>query len=217
MVSYSTMIRKLIFTFCVLSPLIVLGQKTNNTIEFTTFGGLAVFNQRPSTGVSLGNSFIFRDMSKKHFFETSIRYTFANELQAEPSKPIFSQGYTDYAPMFNSVVSTADFSQNIGVFLLKKEKVFMSLSVGLGVRKWSEAKNGDIVITEMVWEPYIKIRDALTVYSRIWQLGGNVCGKVEFLSARKISFGYKTQYLIYNKNNCLYNELYFILKIPKLK
>ena len=85
--------------------------------------------------------------------------------------------------MFNSVVSTVDFSQNIGLFLLKKEKVLLSLSVGLGVRKWSEAKNGDIVITEMVWEPYIKIRDALTVYSRIWQLGISILVAGSFLAA----------------------------------
>ncbi len=69
----------------------------------------------------------------------------------------------------------------------------------------------------MVWEPYMKIRDALTVYNRVWQLGGNVSGKIEFLPAKRVSFGYKTQYCIYSENNCWYYELYFVPKIPKLK
>jgi len=210
------MIRKLMFAFCIFCHGIVFGQKNTNIVEFSPSAGLAVFNSRPSTGISFGNSFIFRNETKKHFFETSIRYTFASELQNEPRKPIYSQGYTDFDPQFNSVVSTVDFAQNIGYVLLKQEKVMLSLSVGIGIRKWSEVKNGEIVITEMVWEPYFKIRDALTVYDKVWQLGGNMSGKVEFLPTKKVSFGYKTQYCIYSENNCWYNELYFVLKIPKL-
>ena len=205
------------FAFCIFCHGIVFGQKKTNIVEFSPSAGLAVFNSRPSTGISFGNSFIFRNETKRHFFETSIRYTFAHELQKVPSKPIFSQGYADYDPKFNSVVSTVDFAQNIGYILLKQEKVILSLSAGLGIRKWSEAKNGEIVITEMVWEPYMKIRDALTVYNRVWQLGGNLSGKIEFLPAQRVSFGYKTQFCIYSENNCWYNELYFVLKIPKLK
>jgi len=204
------------FAFCIFCHGIVFGQKNTNIVEFSPSAGLAVFNNRPSTGLSFGNSFIFRNETEKHFFETSIRYTFASELQNEPRKPIYSQGYTDFDPQFNSVVSTVDFAQNIGYVLLKQEKVMLSLSVGIGIRKWSEVKNGEIVITEMVWEPYFKIRDALTVYDKVWQLGGNMSGKVEFLPTKKVSFGYKTQYCIYSENNCWYNELYFVLKIPKL-
>lgn len=205
------------FAFCIFSNGIVFGQKNTNIVEFSPSAGLAVFNSRPSTGISFGNSFIFRNETKKHFFETSIRYTFASELQKEPSKFTFFEGYSDFDPKFNSVVSTVDFTQNIGYILLKQEKVMLSLSTGLGIRKWSEVKNGDIVVTEMVWEPYFKIRDALTVYNRVWQLGANMRGKVEFLPANRVSFGYKTQYCVYSQNNCWYNELYFVLKIPKLK
>jgi len=210
------MIRKMVFACCIFSQGIVLGQKSTNLFEFSTSGGLVLFSHKPSVGLSAGNTFIFHEETKRHFFETSIRYTFAHELQKTPSKPIFSLGYADYDSHFNSVVSTIDFAQNIGYVLLKQEKVMLSLSVGIGIRKWSEAKNGEIVITEMVWEPYMKIRDALTVYDKVWQLGGNMSGKVEFLPTKKVSFGYKTQYCIYSENNCWYNELYFVLKIPKL-
>ena len=211
------MIRKLMFAFCIFCHGIVFGQKNTNIVEFSPSAGLAVFNSRPSTGISFGNSFIFRNETKKHFFETSIRYTFASELQKEPSKFTFFEGYSDYDPQFNSVVSTVDFAQNIGYILLKQEKFLLSLSAGLGIRKWSEAKNGEIVITQSVLESYLKSRDALTVYNRVWQLGGNMSGKVEFLPANRVSFGYKTQYCVYSENNCWYNELYFVLKIPNLK
>ncbi len=82
------MIRKLIVVFGLLFPGIVLSLENTKAIKFSTSAGVAIFNHRPSTGLFFGNSFIFRDETKKHFFETSVRYTFASELQNEPSKTI---------------------------------------------------------------------------------------------------------------------------------
>lgn len=214
------MIKKLTVIFCFFLPGIVLGQKTTNFKDFSIYTGIAIFNSRPSIGISFGNSFIFKDANKKHFFETSIRYTFAHELQKELSRPTFFSGFNDHDPKFNSVVSTVDLFQNIGYTVLKKEKVILSLSTGLGIRKWSEVRNGDIVISKLIdpsGEYDLNIRYAPAVYNKVWQLGGNVSSKVEFLPSKKISFGYKTQYCFYHRNNSWYNELYFTITISKPK
>lgn len=214
------MTKKLLFIICVFIQGIVLGQITKYSTEFSTYSGLAVFNNNPSLGFSFGNSLIIHNVKNKIFFETSIRYTFASDIQKEQSKPTYTAGYTDADPKFNSVVSTVDLFQNIGFDFLNREKVILSLTGGLGIRKWSDVRNGDIVITEMVdanWGPNWKIRDAFTVYNKIWQLGGNIGCKVEMLPSNKFSFGYKTQYYCYKENNSWFNELYFIIKISKLK
>lgn len=217
--SHKNMLVKQFVFFCFFLPVIVLGQKPINTIDFSMNAGLAVFNNRPKLGVSFGNSFVYQDKTKNYFYTASIRYSFAYELQKERSIPTYTAALADYDPKFNSVVSTVDFFLDRGSIILSKEKVVLSVNVGLGVRKWTAVKNGKIRNTDiadpnrMNWQ----IRSAETIYERLWQLGGDFGSRIEFLPLKKVSFGYKTQYCFFNRNNVWYNELYFMIKIRNKK
>ena len=211
---------KQFFLFCFFLPVLVLGQNPIKTIDFSTNAGLAVFNNSPKLGVSFGNSFVYRDKTKNWFYSASIRYTFAYELQKERSIPTFTPILSDYDPKFNSVVSTVDFFLDRGSIILNKEKVVLSINVGLGVRKWTAIKNGEILITDIATLPprlNWQMRTAEPIFERLWQLGGDVGSRIEFLPLKKVSFGYKTQYCFFNQNNVWYNELYFMIKISNKK
>jgi hypothetical protein len=213
------MLVKLFFLICLFLPIIVLGQNPIKTIDFSTNAGLAVFNNSPKLGVSFGNSFVYRDKTKNYYYSASIRYSFAYEMQKEKSIPTYTATLTDYDPKFNAVVSTVDFFLDRGSFLLKKENVVLSVNVGLGVRKWNAVKNGEILITDIATpaRPNLQMRTAEPILERLWQLGGDVGSRIEFLPMKKVSFGYKTQYCFFNRNNVWYNELYFMIKIRTKK
>jgi hypothetical protein len=213
------MLVKLFFLFCFFLPVLVLSQNPTKTIDFSTNAGLAVFNNSPKSGVSFGNSFVYQDKTKNWFYSASIRYSFAYELQKERSIKTYTTILTDFDPKFNSVVSTVDFFLDRGSFLLKKENVVLSVNVGLGVRKWNAVKNGEILITDIATpaRPNWQMRTAEPIFERLWQLGGDVGSRIEFLPMKKVSFGYKTQYCFFNRNNVWYNELYFMIKIRTKK